>query len=963
MVDSQVSSMLSNLPNLFHLSLESNEIVSIDKTTFSKQTKLKYLSLWNNQLARIEPGSFDHITTLEYLNLKNNAELTDYRTEAWHFCNSLETKVLTVDLEINKTISKDLKIDADTDMFCTNNPSNNVETLCTNDNGHLTCQGNIEDLVCELMDLEFKSITFSFPKDKSESQVENYFEAETDAYFQEINGKDNMTKYLADVKLYGTKFDLASLDDYIGLRTETVTIFADTIYMSRPLSAPIKSRLSMRARVVSISKDIPMNMTRQQLFSSLDADQLVDNWASVEEVVTKVGNSSFSIRKQGFIEIQKAQVLEPLKSSESKLCSPRYFDVHEYEQEHNTPPAVFFDRVQLNLLRVSVRTLASTKSNDILAIDMADHSLSKTADPSIVEDKKAYIVAQKLIRDKEIIKSNSRNVPFYTTNTIVELANNMVEQMTLYKDNQDVLMIQLTIALGRMADMNKNFEDAKLARELYFELEMEQLEIIFNNTESIWNGNFNVSRGMEEEIQNTLAENQEQMYQMELNELVEMLEKAKDTVENDQAVVDGLKNEIDRYSEEATLSMDLQRQKLKELNETGEVLQVAQTNLENDLQKWKEKQMLKALFSFFTAYAGVVIGIATMQPEIAGAAVAGAGMEMEQVFEGITSILAALKGIKDITDTIEGMGDVNVDMPDINGNMSLYVANSWRGALDNAYAMKNMTSVFNDIKISGETEIANIGTVTENAVDPTPMIQAMATYTDRGTQLIEETINFSGLMMHLADVSGDLEVAELDLKLAIEDVNRVEQMLGNLTAEHDKYIEDMNLHRDEYQNKTDEFAEAWIDATEETKKAFKKEITELFTAFEEAFEESNQAYIAKMNDLTASLYAKVAGVTQHSMVQRSAIMNLYQDYCDGLFYFSFADCNGTPDPNNGQSVAIPTMSDDFSTLILKLEAIEWNTITSVEGFNNLAEDFHRVRSFNRCKQSSWLNVLNVLRHL
>ena len=143
----------------------------------------------------------------------------------------------------------------------------------------------------------------------------------------------------------------------------------------------------------------------------------------------------------------------------------------------------------------------------------------------------------------------------------------------------------------------------------------------------------------------------------------------------------------------------------------------------------------------------------------------------------------------------------------------------------------------------------------------------------------------------------------------------------------------------------------------------KKEITELFTAFEEAFEESNQAYIAKMNDLTASLYAKVASVTQHSMVQRSAIMNLYQDYCDGLFYFSFADCNGTPDPNNGQSVAIPTMSDDFSTLILKLEAIEWNTITSVEGFNNLAEDFHRVRSFNRCKQSSWLNVLNVLRHL
>ena len=99
-----------------------------------------------------------------------------------------------------------------------------------------------------------------------------------------------------------------------------------------------------------------------------------------------------------------------------------------------------------------------------------------------------------------------------------------------------------------------------------------------------------------------------------------------------------------------------------------------------------------------------------------------------------------------------------------------------------------------------------------------------------------------------------------------------------------------------------------------------------------------------MNDLTASLYAKVASVTQHSMVQRSAIMNLYQDYCDALFFFSFTDCNGEPDPEaqNGQSAAIPTMSDDFNTLIIKLEAIDWSIITSVQNFGNLAEEFHKV---------------------
>ena len=165
--ESNISQTLSHLLNLYHLSLESNEIGSVTRNTFSNQKKLQYISLWNNQLTNIEPGAFDHITTLQYLNLKSNEELAEYRTEAWHFCNRLESEVLTVELENNKTIAKDLKTDSSTDMFCTNNPSHSVETACSGDSGHLTCDGNIEDLICELRDLDFKSITFSFPKESN----------------------------------------------------------------------------------------------------------------------------------------------------------------------------------------------------------------------------------------------------------------------------------------------------------------------------------------------------------------------------------------------------------------------------------------------------------------------------------------------------------------------------------------------------------------------------------------------------------------------------------------------------------------------------------------------------------------------------------------------------------------------------------------------------------------------------
>ena len=89
-----------------------------------------------------------------------------------------------------------------------------------------------------------------------------------------------------------------------------------------------------------------------------------------------------------------------------------------------------------------------------------------------------------------------------------------------------------------------------------------------------------------------------------------------------------------------------------------------------------------------------------------------------------------------------------------------------------------------------------------------------------------------------------------------------------------------------------------------------------------------------MNDLTASLYGKVAAVTQHSMVQRSMIMNLNQDFCDGLFYVAFEECYSS---NN-----VPSMSDDFDILLKKLNEIQWNALTWMEDLDGDPETFGNV---------------------
>lgn len=916
----EITKCLSFFNNILEAVLESNLIDSIDRSTFANLRKLKMVSLWNNKISYIEPGSFDHLVNLHYLDITKNP-VTEFTTESWHLCYGLEKKTL----QVKGQVIQDLKVDAYTDEFCEaaqTCKSNCIEDFCTNDNGHLTCTGSIEDLVCELKKIAFKSIIFQFPKDINRVEVDNFFEAETNIFFREINqinGKSNLTKYLKDLKLYGTKFDLSTLDSYVGLRTETVTVFADTVYMRKAIENPITFKLNIRARVVSISENISMKMTREQFFQNLNSDQPVDNWAMVHEIISGVGDSSFSVRKLGYVEVQKATELSLIDPNQD-ICAPRTFTVQEYETEHKTAPDIFYNRVQINLIRMAVRTLASTRTNDELAMTMANHILKKTTNPSIVTDKKAYIVAQKLIRDKEILNSHTKNVPFYSTKVIKNLAEVMYDRMSDYDTTERALMLNLNSALGRMGNMNQNFEDARRMRELYFERELKTLEEIWNSTDSAWHFNFNASRNMENSIQDSIQKNGKEMFQLEKNELKEMLARAKETVISSQAVVDKFKEEIDRYSDEVTLSYKSQRNLLAETNKMGDKVKKEKDNFDTAIEKWKEEQILKAVFGFLTALVSVAVGVATMNPGVAAAGVAkgvaeaAESEEIADVMEAIVDLIKALQEMGEMLDTISEI--------EISGDIALEAALDWRGALENAYEMKNSTSKFQDMDTLGKTKIESVGKATDNGVDPADLQQAMSMYASRGGQLIQETVNFAKLMMHLADLTGELKAAETDLEISIDQVNRAIAMQVTLAKQHEDYEEWMNQHRDDYNNKCQEFAKEYDTASAERKEEFKKEITALFEKFKKAFEESNDIYVEKMNDLTAALYSKIAGVKLHSMSQRSIMMNLYQDFCDGLFYFSFTNCDSDND--------VPTMSDSFSELLQKLNQLKWDLITSLE---------------------------------
>ena len=357
------------------------------------------------------------------------------------------------------------------------------------------------------------------------------------------------------------------------------------------------------------------------------------------------------------------------------------------------------------------------------------------------------------------------------------------------------------------------------------------------------------------------------------------------------------------------------------------------------------EQILKAFFGFPMSLAGIAIGMMTMQPEIAAGAVAkgaaeagAAGAEIAEVMGAIVELIEALDKLEDMLDAISGVGDIDLNIPDLSGDLALGTALNWRGALENAYQMKNMTTKFEGMDILGQTKVASVGPATDGDVNPVDLQQAMSLYASNGGQLVQETVNFAQLLMKLADLAGELEVAEQDLEIAIEQVKRIIEMQSNLANQHKVYVQWMNKHRDDYQDECDEFAADYDTASAAAKEAYKEKITKLFEQFKAEFEKSNDLYIERMNDLTNSLYTKVADVKQHSMTQRAMILNLYQDYCDGLFYFSFTSCDANKD--------VPTMSDPFHLLLEKLNDLQWDAITSLETLPAVPVTYQEVRKVN-----------------
>jgi len=374
---------------------------SLSPQVFDGIPELIGLYFEKTNITFIPTGALDNLTRLKNLYIPFNKINQPYLANAWHFCRRLDAINHDLLIEGDLEVGKVLMHSSTTDDYCVwrqmigeFNPS--VCEKCTIDEkSTCTCEGSdMEALACELQDTEFNDIIFEFPA--SPVEVAEFGEAETNEFFDQFNYQPDehdsldYSKVMTTQRLYGTKLDLSKILKYTSSKTEEIFIYADTVYMSQPVTQPIDFDIMIRSRITSLNHPIPMKYTREEFFEGFSSndDDKVERWADKEDNVRMSPDLVVRVRNFGRIEIIDA-LPESYAKDPIHQCTPGHVNITEYKGDVST----WFDATSINLNYIGARTLLTTNSNDQqrqLLADMTNFQLNYVYDANVVGDGKTF---------------------------------------------------------------------------------------------------------------------------------------------------------------------------------------------------------------------------------------------------------------------------------------------------------------------------------------------------------------------------------------------------------------------------------------------------------------------------------------------------------------------------------------------------------------------------------------------
>ena len=918
-----------DFPNLQDLMLSVNNITTVAPDTFTGLTQLHNIFLKDNNITRLAKGTFDDLTSLRLIDVRGNTAMDPlYETTSWHMCHRADNNLL---VQGNLTFAKELERSETTEAYCDQVlERQEYQAMCLTNTSIVDCRGidNIDDAVCFLrawgrgdlpspipLPLEpapqpllstFTNVLFDFPVDTEPIKIEDFFEGESNTFFQEFNGFPNpgesgltTTQIVRNLTLYTTIFDLADLPKLTSQKTREVTIWADSVVVSAPIT--VSYRTIIKARRVSIDQKITMNITRELL---LDSELEVEAWAMKEEHVT-IKDLHMRSRKFGLLE-----VLDEVPQSHmisSKKCQPAVKNAIAESLDLSN----WFDFTHLNLMYVCARTIQGSKQNPLLVGQIANFTLDYTFNSSLVQNQKAYTTARKFKRIQELeVARNVHNVPSYSVDQVKDLAEVMHQRMQDYRNTELAQEQQLLAALARVEDMQVQFDIIEAEQELYFSMEMIQLEAMWAATDNAWNFSFEHRNGIEDSIGTAMEAMMNQTFEMRDKELVQMLAEAEMSVEHIKDVIAKYRSQIDRYLAMAKASFAVQQEEFYKLGVARTTFREEFRDFERAVEEWQYEQTVKAAFSIFSAISSVFSG------------------DIDGIMDAVGNLPDILSTIMDLQDVWSMMKEIEDMIADMNlddlSDISIDPSTNFITALNRAVDMKLKGPTFDVIQATARIKLDAMNAATDYAISHTvEVMMALQSIADLGNRLVGEVAEFADNMLSLAERFDEIGVALADQERAVEEVEAILKMIEDFELEKDLFYSERNRTKQEYEDAINQMREDYENMTAEMREEYRKQITEKFETFKLTFSTLTDSYNTRMSLLIESIQRKSYGLKEHSMNQRTMILALFMDFCDTLFFHSFGRCD---------TIGMPLMSDNFDNLLEKLSSIQWDAITADDAF-------------------------------
>ncbi len=221
------------------------------------------------------------------------------------------------------------------------------------------------------------------------------------------------------------------------------------------------------------------------------------------------------------------------------------------------------------------------------------------------------------------------------------------------------------------------------------------------------------------------------MNSMQEQEIKQMLEEAKLSVQHSEEVVQKYEAQVGRFTEQARQSMRVQNELFEQFEKDRVAMLESLDDFEKAAQEWAAKQVYKAIWGIFKGILGIFMGNPMMIEEGLGA-LEVAGIIVE-IIDMMDELIRVFKQIKSILDSINGIDPDNI------GDFTIDPTTDFMDAIQTAADMKLKGPVFDNVEAIAQIKLGNLNAATDYGIvgaDDTMM--AFQKVSDGGQRLVDE---------------------------------------------------------------------------------------------------------------------------------------------------------------------------------------------------------------------------------